>query len=283
MSRFGNSRIYQPAGVISTGGGGGSPTSCPPTFIYNETPKRGDAFSGSTVRFTDVERRADQIVFNKLLENEGSSRVDAYRIPTLTVKPAETIYRKNEVGAFSFRYQTRPRSGSPDSDDWGDAFTDATVGSTGTNHGNESPINAVQATSITERRIYIEANFTRFSGMSANGSSTFSLFIANSSVLLATNITLFFGAQTSRPFIESTITQSNQPALPSLFSFPQAVTNTDSRYTFTLSASQVDQLLGKWVLIAIQAANLGVGNNFVVSREGADSTQQMYFDLNIKV
>lgn len=73
-------------------GGGGTPT-----FIAPETPKRADSIPSLSVRISESEQRSESIKFAKLLEGDGWSKADAYRIPTGSLTATETIHRANET------------------------------------------------------------------------------------------------------------------------------------------------------------------------------------------
>lgn len=265
-TRFGSRIDSKKAPVISGQGGGG--TTCPPTFVISETPKRADRLVLNPMRFVDSERRADRIVLNPARFTDSISRVDAYRIPTASITPPETLQR-NDLAIFTVNLTAVDRSGTPDSDDWGDAWTDSTIGQTGVNHGNESPL---QATGLVTgvKRAYVKINLTRYTGLTATGGAhTFVFKARNTNLVLSSTLAIAMQGQAGNPFTESTITQSNQPAVPTAITRSVTVPAGDvlTTFTLTLTNAEMDQLLGKWALIVFTTADLTQLNN-ITSREG---------------
>lgn len=202
--------------------------------------------------------------------NDSHARGDAYLLPSIQmVMPESAAHDDNGLFTVGPLYALA-RSGSPDADDWGDAWTDSTIGNTGVNHGNADPL-TVGNTAVVEQRAFMEFNLTRFTGLTGYGNSHTFQFRANSaSALLASTLNVAFGANASRPFVESTITQSNQPATPTLFtrSFSVAVDATFPLYTVTMTDAEINQLLGKWALVVFTVAALDAGS-LILSRENS--------------
>ncbi len=274
-TRFG-SRIHLENPPAISGSGGSCPT-CPPTFIMPETVSRGDTIALSPMRLSDTIRRADTIKFNPLKLNETVSRLDAYRIPTMTIKPPETLQR-GDLAIFTVGPLTAvSRSGSPDADDWGDAWTDATIGQTGVNHGNVNPLQCGQAAAgIAVQRAYIKINLTRFTGLTAiGGAHTFTFMASHSVALLAETLSFNCQGQAGNPFTESTIVQTNQPATPTAITRSFSVAAGAAQlFTVTFTDAEMNQLLGKWVLIVfIEGPALTTFS--IPSREDATTTNRM--------
>lgn len=271
-TRFG-SRIHLENPPNISGSGGSCPP-CPPTFIFSETEQRSDAgFFLSPMRLTDLRKQADRVVISNLRLNETRNILDAQRVPLVTLTAAETR-RLADVGLFGpFTYRTRARSGTPDTDEWGDAWTDGLLANQGVNHGNADPLAIANLTSATETRGFVEFNFTRFTGLFGSGSAHTFNFRASTATNLASNsLTLNFGAQASRWFTESTITWSNQPATPTLFTKSVTVVGDAAypTYSVTLSDAELNLLLGKWGLIVFTEPATSALGISVLSRENAN-------------
>lgn len=166
-----------------------------------------------------------------------------------------------------------------DGDDWGDGWTNNTVGQTGVNHGNETPLNiAAGVAGVGVELAFVAVNLKRFTGCTAvGGVHTITGVFTNGSLLVASTITLrggpsALGGGATRPFTESTITQANQPAAPTGFvltaNLPAAAV--DTLLTFTLNDAQLQTVLGKWATLRFESSGATTTNpDRLVSREGA--------------
>jgi hypothetical protein len=70
-------------------------TDCPPTFIYSETPKRGDGILLPLMRVSDSECRSDATRLPLMRLNESEQRSDACRIPSAAVTPPDNEARSD--------------------------------------------------------------------------------------------------------------------------------------------------------------------------------------------
>lgn len=249
-----------------------------PNILWNETVRRADQLKLNPLKLNETVSHADLMKVPSLKLSETVSRVDAYRTPTVTLTPPETLQR-GETADFTFTLTALAPSGTPDTDEWGDAWTDNTVGQTGTNHGTTTPLNLSAGLAGVGTKVgWVEANLTRFTGLGATGSShVVTAYFTNGSAVSAATITLkggpsAIGGGASRPFTESTITQSNQPAAPSSFTLtanlPAGATN--QALTFTLGNADLNAIIGKWATLQFTTSSTVTATpDTMVSREGA--------------
>ena len=197
-------------------------------------------------------------------------------IITATSLALAPIFRgsRRDNAQFTFILRAVARSTSPDADTWGDAWTEATLGQTGVNHGNETPLQVGNLTALTERRGFMKIDLRGFSALAAaGGSHALVLNIGgNTSGLTAVVMTIAFGGQAASPFTESTLTQSNQPATPT--GFTKAVTLPAGApvqdYSIALSDAEMQQLLGRWALLVMTVPLLTTVTISPRSREAAE-------------
>ncbi len=272
------------ARYIVAGGGSGGGGATVPTFTAPEKIQRGEQFS-TTLTLNDKIQRSESVILKQITLNDSIQRGDALKLPTISITPTDKIQRGDGCTFGPIALTAVSRSGTPDSDDWGDAWTDATVGNTGTNHGNADPL-SIDGTALTTKVAWAEINLTRFTGLTATGGShTLTFRATNTGVGNITGMKVNMAGQAGRPFTESTITQSNQPAIPSaiVINIPTITSGTtNALQTATLSDSQMNQLLGKWVVIAINNANT-LETATIHSREDATTTDRMTITFTAKV
>lgn len=269
---------------------------CPPcgnTFTHNETIRRGDIVEFLHLNLKDTIQRSDKFIVPSLKLDDTIQRRDDYKLPNISFTGTETLQRSDKATFGPFTLTAIARSGTPDTDDWGDAYTDNTVGSTGTNHGNVSPLSvAGGAAGIGVLQGYVEINLTRFTGFTALGSATITAQVSCNSAISGTQTFTLHGGPSAlgggatRPFTESTITQANQPATPAAFA-PTYVATTTTNFvtaTWTLTAAELNTILGKWALLVITSAGGTVATPlFVKSREAATAAERMTITMTLQV
>lgn len=259
--------LSQQASQPPAGGAGGGPAG--PTFTAPETDRR-TSIPVLTTRLPDAASRADRPVMRTVLA-DARARSSVARLPLVSTLIPESRQRSS-LGLFTVTETAPARSGSPDADRWGDGWTSAAVGQTGVNHGADAAL-VFQNAATGDQRAFMAVDLTRFTGLTATGSHSLTVSMANASVLTAVTATLSFGAGASRPFTESTLVQTNQPATPSLFTLTQSLpasTAAGASYVLSLSDSQMNQLLGKWALIVFTSPAATVAAVSVAARESAN-------------
>ena len=241
-----------------------------PTFVIPESVQHPDTIKLSPLRLVESTQRRDQLVLNPAKLTEQQNRSDAFRIPSATVAINDSI-KKTDTAIFTASLTAVSPSGTPNADDWGDAWTDATVGQTGTNHGTTSPLSVVGA-AVGTKVAWMKANLRRYTGLTAIGGTHTLTFRMTSNEATGTqtyNCNMKSNGAVD-PFTESTIAQNNQPAIPNTIvkSFTLAAGAT-ATISITLSDSDMNLLLGNWMLLAITGPGAAILGATVVSREGA--------------
>lgn len=184
-------------------------------------------------------------------------------------------------GTIEASWSADSRSGTPDSDLWGDAYVNNAVGQTGTNFGNVDPLQLNNiATSV--RRAFIKVDLRGFSATATGNAHTITLRATNQNVATTATITLSAGGNVSSPFTESTITNNNAPAVPTAVVITSAAipASTTQDVTFTLTDAQMNQLLGTWALIVL-TTNSVLANVNVNSRENATVSNRMALNFTL--
>jgi hypothetical protein len=249
-------------------GGGAGPqppvTITNPTFVISETERRSEAVILQML-LQDQARRGDSLVFTPQFP-ETERRGDAL-IVTASAQLADTE-RRAALASFITAIAAVSRSGTPDSDMWGDGWTNAALGQTAINHGNETPL-IVGANALGERRGYVKVDLRKFSGLTATGNAhTIMCRVTNTNGLMAQTLRLRAGSNgNTNPFTESTLAQNNQPAIPTTVDKSGNVNaGATTTLVFTLTDSEMNALLGNWVLMALTTT--GLSDMQVISREG---------------
>lgn len=265
------------------GGSGGGGGTAAPTFTAPEQVQTADK-PVLTLTPTDRANVAEVPAFT-LTPLDAVQLGDALPTLSLTATPPDTV-QPTDVLSTSVDFPAVTRSGTPDTDSWGDGWTDALLANQGVNHGNETPLKVAQVTAITEQRAYMEFDCTRFTGWTATG-GTFVFSDSQDSPALTVVLTVSFGAQAGRPFTESTLAQSNQPAVPTGFTrtFTLAANTgtagTADRQTITLTAGEAQSLIGKWGLVTFQIPVGSLMTAYVASREDATAGNRPKLTLNL--
>jgi hypothetical protein len=254
-----------------------------PTFIFNEVRKLADTV---VLAFTLAENRTEKdAVALTITATESRAAADRYLIPQVTLLAPEKRTSSDTATFIVGPQSAVSRSGTPDSDTWGDAWTDAALGQTGVNHGNADPL-VIQNLTANVRQAFVEVDLTKFTGLTATGNAhTFSFRITNASLALAGTYSFACQGQATRPFVESTITQANEPAIPTAITRALNVAaNTTTTLTVTFTDAEMNQLLAKWVLIVITATDaLGSVTSNITSRENATVANRMTIMFTAKV
>lgn len=180
------------------------------------------------------------------------------------------------------------RSGTPDNDDIGDAWTDGVVANQGVNHGNEDlkVVNLIAGASIG----WMKFNFGKW--LSTSGTDTFKAKAGGTNTLIgsaaatavATSpvLTFAFTAQAGNPFTESTLTFTNQPAPVADFSLTATIPGSlgvFADFTLTFTPAQIDTLRNKWVVCKITSAD---AINIVTIRSRDTATRRPTWVLDME-
>lgn len=258
--------------VDMTASGGG------PTFTAPEKIQRADQIIESVTLYDKIQR-ADKMIESVTL-NDKIQRGDA-ALMTASFAAPDKIQR-GDLATFTVALSAVSRSGSPDSDQWGDGWTDSSLGQTGVNHGNETPLQFGNVT-VGTKLAYLQIDLTKFTGLTATGNSHPLVFnMVNND---AGSATFQFSAagQAGKPFTESTLAQSNQPATPTAITRTPTAAVGANTITVTLTDAEMQQLLGKWVLIVLGKSFAGTNAWTTPSREDATPANRMKLTFTVKV
>lgn len=179
------------------------------------------------------------------------------------------------------------RSGSPDSDAWGDAWVNRNVLNLTDNHGNETTMQFSAVTAATRHDAYCEISFVRFVGFVAGaGTKTLDFRAVWPSVIGNPNATILvdFQTSTSRPWSESAVNANAQARFTSTAPFTQrtftATQDGQQRtHVVTFTSDEMTEILGKWLLIQWTVADLTLGDPFgVVARESVSDGARINID-----
>lgn len=246
-----------PYRVRSGAGTGGGGSSCAP-FVWSDSLARTDQ---PVFNLTQIDSlgRSDDLGRMTLTLDESPARTDAFVAGPISALFAEGGAR-NDVMTVQLVLPAVPRSGTPDSDMWGNCWTDHTVGNTTINHSNFAPAGENMQVSNTvanvgEKRAYVKANLTGITGFSrvAGGLHKFEFagFNGTASGALAQSVTLDIYASAASPFTESTATDASPPTLGTFvntFAFTIDPGTGYQAFTITLADTDVAAMLAKWVL-----------------------------------
>lgn len=249
-------------------------------IIWAETPRYRDALASSP-------KLNDQFIFretskqNPLGIGDTLHITDQRVVPTVTANYPEPLKYRDSFNGNITELKVA-RTGSPDGDHLGDAWTDGVPLNNGVNHGNESPLptsgNLLSATTTYPHFKWTLASprFTGIAHQTSVGTCTFSFWASQGlAVVQALNINL--SVKTSNPFTESTLTFTNQPALGT-----NQVTRTinilvgavNGRYDIALTAAEFAPFIGNWMLIRMDSSAVLATAINVVSREGATAGER---------
>lgn len=178
------------------------------------------------------------------------------------------------------------RTATPDADFQTDAWTDQAA--TGTNNGNSNLIVKGKSTLANdERRGFLLYDLRSFTSWTAAGTGLqLTVSASNAGVLTAETVTWTASvfAAASRPFTESALTWTNQPATGTnsatgTFSVPAGgAVNT---YTITVPPATVNAALGGWLMVAFTCATAATPNSVTIrSRESTPDTTKPTTALN---
>jgi hypothetical protein len=255
---------------VEGGGGGGPNLVYPDTIKTTDAPVHGSRLF-SALDLSEVARHGSALP-DTVKATDAFSQVIAGSWP-------DTI-KTTDAGLAQLATWIVGRSGSPDADKWGDGWTDQA--STGTNHGNESLLVKGKSTALNdERRAFIAIDLTHIAGSSrvagATGDvNTFLTFIAStSSPLTATAVDPYYSTHASRPFTESTLNWSNQPAGGTLISRFNVQPGAAQSFNLTLSKTIIDDAIGKWLLIQFHGvSSVAPDTVTILSRDNATASNR---------
>lgn len=171
------------------------------------------------------------------------------------------------------------RSGTPDTDMFGDAWVDGLLANQGVNHGNETLQIDGSAAGAADHIGFFEVDLTRFTNIAANGTLTvnFIVTIAPTATVPAVapfaTMTATFSKFAARPFTESTLTFTNKPADGT--SIVTKTTNFSSislgtTLTFTLTSTEYGPYLSNFMMVRLTSDQLlNTGQVVLGSRDGA--------------
>lgn len=269
------------SGVRTIGGGGTAAPAGDADIIWAETPRYRDALKPTMtlpdrIVFRDVHRQ------NPLALNTTTRFTSLRVVPAVAADYPEPLkLRETFIGRIDDLKVAR--TGTPDSDHLGDAWTDGVPIRNGDNHGNESPLpcsgNLLSATTTYP---WFKWNLTtpRFVGLAHRagvGTCRFS-FWGQQALAIAQSLNVNISVKTTNPFTESTINFTNQPTLGT-----NQVTRTISilvgavngRYDIDLSAAEFAPFIGNWMLVRMDSAAVLATAINIVSREGASAERPL--------
>lgn len=253
-------------------------------IIWTETPRYRDSIKPS-VALPDRFVLRDSHRQNPLQLNETLRFVSTRIVPAVTATYPEPLkYRDSFIGRVDNLKVAR--TGTPDTDHLGDAWTDGSPLNTGVNHGNESPLpTSGNLLSATSQFPWFKWNLTtpRFIGLAHRagvGTCQFS-FWASQGLAVVQTLNVILWTSAANPFTESTINFSNQPTPPAVGtgnrvdrSFSILVGAANGRYDINLTATEFAPFIGNWMLIRMDSSAVLATPINIVSREGATSGER---------
>lgn len=264
---------------------GGGTSGSAPTLTTLERVNHSDLPISKLTNLQSLQH--SDLPVTKLTPLQSLNHSDSPMIGTLALTPAQSV-NHSDLAIFTIGpLYAVSRSSTPDTDDWGDAWTDSTVGQTGVNHGNETPLQFANV-AVGAKTAYAEINLTRFSGLTPVGNSHTLTFKVNNTTAAAGNFQFAMGPSALgggaiRPFTESTITQSNQPAAPTSITRSLMAATGLQTITVTLTDAELSQVLGKWALIVIGQSFVQTSAWTTPSREDATFTNRMNITFKVQI
>lgn len=279
-------RSWYPTVVQGSGGGGGSTS---PNIVWTDPVKYRDAQVVNPKIAEALKVRDAQALVNPKV-GETMRYASVRKNPAVTVVAADTMHYP-ERGIGKVTELIVARSGGPDADIAGDAWTDGIPLNNGVNHGNESPLpTSGNLLSATSQFPWFEWNLTtpKFVGLAhraAIGTAQFSFF-ASQGLAVAQTLNVVLWASATKPFTESTLTFTNQPAVPGSGTvtrvFSVLVGAANGRYDINLTAAEFAPFIGNWMVIRMDSAAVAATPINIVSREGAAAERpRLTFDFQI--
>lgn len=279
-------RSRQGVPAVSGSGGGGTGQ---PTAIISDDSGLSDALVGTFDIKNESVGASDALAFTPgPTDDVGFS--EKVSSTTATLGPADDG-GLSDVFNLEVKETAQDRSGTPDTDSWGDGWVDRTVANAGTHQaevgGVSMQVANAAAANVTEQDGYLEINFD---GTAARGTprlqgpftaqvagSTFVFPVAwpNVATTPAASLLVDFQTNAARPFVESTITANSQAKISSLSPFTQrSITfpqdGTPRRHTVTFTAAETTAILnGKWLLVQFSVAALTLGTFLLGGRHSA--------------
>lgn len=220
----------------------------------------------------------------KLFDTFGAD--DRFAHADLLTLHADTAGVTDDFPKAQFRNLVFARSGTPDTDPCGDGWVDQVLPSA--NHGNENPLITKGKSTLAddERRTLMEFDFTRYANMTAfvGGLHRFIFRANNSDLLLTVDLTVQLSTLAARPFTESTVNWTNHPAAGTVvktetFTLPA---NSTAFYTFTLTDTQLGDLLGDWGYIRMTAPTAVAPITLNIDGREASAANRPRWDFDLK-
>lgn len=248
-------------------------------IVWGEPLKLTDKIS-PTLKFPEALKFRDQMVPGTLKLTTDTLRFTSARVvPAVTASYPEPLkLRDGFIGHIDELKVAR--TGTPDGDHLGDAWTDGVPLNNGVNHGNETPLptsgNLLSATTTFPYFKWTLATprFTGIAHRTGVGVARFSFWAQQGlAVVQALNI-IFWPLASS--FTESTINFTNQPVPPTVGTGGRVdrainilVGAVNGRYDIDFTAAEFAPFIGNWMLIRMDSAAVLATAINVVSREGA--------------
>lgn len=275
-------RIRSRYATIS-GGGGGTPDVNVPSFRYSEDFNADDAIGSLLVTNPEEFTLDDELEMLLVANPENVSLGEEFNFPIVTPTYAEDV-TGNDLVKARFLDVDVGRSGTPDSDQMWDAWTDQAA--TTTNHGNEALLVKGKSTAANdERRGYIGLNFS-WAGDWTSVTSGIDVVVqaSNSSILLALTVNWDFRSVTTKPFTESTVTWASPPTLGTsrnTGSFSVPAGGAFSNFTISLAANGTQFLCGNYGLIVFTCASTVAPDTATIrSRDDGTAGNRPKWSLN---
>jgi hypothetical protein len=275
---------------IRPAGGGGTTTTVviggntynTPTVTEPEKIQAVDSFGIVQLRQDDINMSADRVNLASV-RPEISVASDAIASVTSS-RVTNVLFNTSSTAPLKVVEAAQARTGSADSNSWGDAGANGGATTQSTNYGNFSPL-PISAVAGVTGIAYFYVDLRRFSGFTQSSTlnSTFSFWASLNSVVASTG-KVTYGASASKPFTESTLTYSNRPANPTALNtgtFAPAANGgaggQAAQFTHTIN-SAVTSALGGFLFIVMEGNSATDGNLYVATRE---STAPPSMTLNI--
>ncbi len=281
---------YRIVGGGSGGGGGGGTT---PNILWTDPVKYRDAISGSQLLLRDNIKDRDAILSagsSLKFTTDNFRLLDSRQVPSISALYPEPVkYKDRGIGRITELICAR--SGTPDTDVTGDGWTDGIPLNNGVNHGNESPLpTSGNLLSATSQFPYFKWNLTtpKFIGLAHRagiGTCQFSFF-ASQGLAIVQTLNVILWPLATNPFTESTLTFTNQPAVPGTGtitrSFSVLVGAANGRYDINLTAAEFAPFIGNYMVIRMDSSAVAATPINIVSREGAAAERpRLTFDFQI--
>lgn len=269
--------------IFTTGPGGTGPT-----FVHQEETSVDDKFILGTIE-ADEATVDDKFIYGSV-QQEKASVDDSFSFSLL--KPTlEEAANVNDLTKIHLYNVASERSATPDNDLITDLYIDQA--SPSTNFGNTDLLikRATVAPGNDQMAAFMLFDFTKFSNFIAYDDPAEFDFCLSVYVYVSTpdalgkNLSHTFYYSDTKPLTESVATWNNPPASGTIISNGNipSLTPTPTLKILGMSASGVQQALGKWLFIVFTQNNVLDNGLFTSKVESRDqTTNQPMFDLHIK-